>query len=211
MSESLNEFTKASLEKYFGVPAVSRYSNLENGIIAQQETNGNLRFLVNTASYHIEILKIDTDAPAKEGELGRIIVTDLYNYAMPMIRYDTGDVGSLEQDASKPGRLYLSKVEGRKLDMLYDTKGTIVSSYIMYKNMWQYTEIRQYQLIQNGEKEYLFKINVGETFERESQLVEEFKSYLGDDAVFQIEYVEEIPLLDSGKRRKLVNNYKPST
>jgi phenylacetate-CoA ligase len=77
--------------------------------------------------------------------------------------------------------------------------------------MWQYTEIRQYQLIQNGEKEYLFKINVGETFERETQLVEEFKAYLGDDAVFQIEYVKEIPLLDSGKRRKLVNNYKPST
>jgi phenylacetate-CoA ligase len=211
MSESLNEYTKASLEKYFGVPAVSRYSNLENGIIAQQETNGNPRFLVNTASYHIEILKIDTDEPAKEGELGRIVVTDLYNYAMPMIRYDTGDVGSLERDASNPGRLYLSKVEGRKLDMLYDTKGNIVSSYIMYKNMWQYTEIRQYQLIQNGEKEYLFKINVGETFERETQLVEEFKAYLGDDAVFQIEYVKEIPLLDSGKRRKLVNNYKPST
>ncbi|MCF8448175.1 MAG: CoF synthetase [Bacteroidia bacterium] len=210
MSESLNEYTKASLQKYFGVPAVSRYSNLENGIIAQQETNGSGRFLVNTASYFVEILKLDSDEPAADGEIGRIVVTDLFNYAMPMIRYDTGDLGAIERDASNPGRLYLSRVEGRKLDMLYDTSGNIVSSYIMYKNMWQYTEIKQYQLIQEGEKDYLFKINADKSFNRETQLVSEFKSYLGLDASFIVEYVDEIPLLDSGKRRKLVNNYKPA-
>jgi phenylacetate-CoA ligase len=210
MSESLNEYTRITLEKYFNTKVVSRYSNLENGIIAQQETNGNPRFLVNTASYHIEILKFDTDNPAKEGELGRIVVTDLYNYAMPMIRYDTGDIGSLERDVSYPACLYLSKVEGRKLDMLYDTKGSIVSSYIMYKNMWQYTDIKQYQLIQEEEKAYRFKINADASFNREAQLVAEFKTYLGSDAHFIVEYVDEIPLLDSGKRRKLVNNYKPA-
>lgn len=208
MSESLNEYTKASLQKYFGVPAVSRYSNLENGIIAQQETNGSGRFLVNTASYFVEILKMDSDEAAADGELGRIVVTDLFNYAMPMIRYDTGDLGAIERDATNPGRIYLSRVEGRKLDMLYDTSGNIVSSYIMYKNMWQYTEIKQYQLIQEGEKDYIFKINADKSFNREAQLVFEFKSYLGSDANFIVEYVDEIPLLASGKRRKLVNNYR---
>lgn len=208
MSESLNEYTKTSLEKYFGVHAVSRYSNLENGIIAQQENNGTGRFLVNTASYFVEILKMDSDEVAADGELGRIVVTDLFNYAMPMIRYDTGDLGAIERDAANPGRLYLSRVEGRKLDMLYDTSGNIVSSYIMYKNMWQYTEIKQYQLIQEGEKDYLFKINADKSFNREAQLVSEFKSYLGSDANFKVEYVDEIPLLASGKRRKLVNNYR---
>ncbi len=127
-----------------------------------------------------------------------------------MIRYDTGDIGSLERDVHHPHRLYLSKVEGRKLDMLYDTKGNIVSSYIMYKNMWQYTDIKQYQLIQEEEKAYRFKINADASFNREAQLVAEFKAYLGSDAHFMVEYVDEIPLLDSGKRRKLVNIYKPT-
>jgi phenylacetate-CoA ligase len=114
----------------------------------------------------------------------------------------------METDPEFPGRKYLSKVEGRKLDLLYDTKGQIVSSYIAYKNMWQYTDIRQYQLIQEGPKDYTFKINAEKTFNREAQLVAEFKSFLGSDANFKVEYVDEIPLLASGKRKKVVNLFR---
>lgn len=207
ISETLNDNTRESLEKYFGVPAVSRYSNLENGIIAQQIPGQGSRYLVNSASYHVEILKMDSDEPAAEGEPGRIVVTDLFNYAMPMIRYDTGDIGSMVHDENFPWRKYLNHVEGRRLDLLYDTGGNLVSSYIVYKNMWQYTEIEQYQLIQEDKKRYTIKINCREPFTREQKLIEEFKSYLGQDADFRIEYVTEIPLLSSGKRKKIVNNY----
>ncbi|WP_430809863.1 hypothetical protein [Carboxylicivirga sp. 1411-1] len=208
ISEALTDHTKLVMEKYFEVPVVSRYSNLENGILAQQEVNGSKGFLINTASYHIEILKMDSDEPAHEGEMGRIVVTDYFNYLMPFIRYDTGDIGALQTDPTTPGLKYLSVVEGRKLDLLYDTSGELVSSYIVYKNMWQYPEIDQYQLIQERAKEYCFKINVKGAFLKEKQLVEEFKTFLGTDALLNVEYVDEIPLLASGKRRKIVNNYK---
>lgn len=203
MSEGLAQETKAKLENLFGCPVVSRYSNLENGIIAQQERNSD-QFLVNTASYYVEIFHRTKDELVPDGELGRIVVTDLFNYAMPMIRYDTGDFGIRLQ---REGKTYLQTVEGRKLDLLYDTRGNLVSSYIMYKNMWQYTEIEQYQLVQTHVKSYEFKINCPAGFQRENQLVAEFKSYLGDDADFKVIYVDEIPLLDSGKRRKTVNLY----
>ncbi len=203
MSEGLSKETKTKLEKIFGCSVVSRYSNLENGIIAQQEQNSDL-FLVNTASYFVEIFHPTKDELLPNGQLGRIVVTDLFNYAMPMIRYDTGDLGIL---TVKGGKTYLETVEGRKLDVLYDTKGEMVSSYIMYKNMWQYTEIEQYQLIQTHEKTYEFKINCPTGFKKEEQLVAEFKKYLGQDADFKVTYVDEIPLLDSGKRRKTVNLY----
>lgn len=203
MSEGLHKETKIKLEKFFECPVVSRYSNLENGIIAQQERNSEL-FLVNTASYYVEIFHPTKEELLPNGELGRIVVTDLYNYAMPIIRYDTGDFGILIE---KDGKTYLQSVEGRKLDLLYDTKGNMVSSYIMYKNMWQYTEIEQYQLVQTHIKSYEFKINCPSGFKRQEQLVAEFKSYLGDDADFNVIYVDEIPLLDSGKRRKTVNLY----
>lgn len=74
--------------------------------------------------------------------------------------------------------------------------------------MWQYNEIAQYQLIQTGEITYVFKINCETEFQREDQLINEFKEFLGSDADFRVEYVKEIPLLDSGKRRKTVNLYK---
>lgn len=203
MSEGLSKETKSKLEKIFGCPVVSRYSNLENGIIAQQE-RGSDSFLVNTASYYVEIFHPIKDELLPDGELGRIVVTDLFNYAMPMIRYDTGDFGIKQ---TKNGKTYLTTVEGRKLDLLYDTLGRMVSSYIMYKNMWQYNEIEQYQLVQTDIKSYEFKINCPSGFQREAQLVSEFKSYLGVDADFKVMYVDEIPLLDSGKRRKTVNLY----
>lgn len=206
MSESLNEYTKETTKKYFGISAVSRYSNLENGIIAQQEPDGSGRYLINSASYVVEILKMDSDEPAEPGKAGRIVITDLFNYGMPLIRYDTGDIGTFSTESDN-GNQYLSSIEGRKLDLLFDTSGNLVSSYIVYKNMWQYTEIMQYQLIQEGQKEYTFKINVEGSFTKEDRLVNEFKEYLGEDAVFNVEYVSEIPLLDSGKRRKIVNNY----
>jgi phenylacetate-CoA ligase len=80
--------------------------------------------------------------------------------------------------------------------------------------MWKYTEIDQYQLIQEDAKRYRFKINASQKFNREQELKEEFIGYLGGDAVFEIEKVDEIPLLASGKRRKVVNNFikiKPTT
>jgi phenylacetate-CoA ligase len=205
MSEGLSVETKVKLNSLFNCPVVSRYSNLENGIIAQQLINEE-RFLINTASYFVEIMDFESDKVVSHGEKGRIVVTDLFNYGMPLIRYDTGDIGSIIKD--QDGKLFLSSVEGRKLDLIFDTNNQLVSSYIVYKNMWQYKEISQYQLIQVGQKEYVFKINCDSEFSREDKLIAEFKSYLGNDADFKVEYVDEIPLLDSGKRRKIVNLYK---
>lgn len=207
MSEALEDLTRQGIRRYFGVEAVSRYSNLENGILAQEEEGVATRsgFLVNTASYVVEILDLERDEPVHPGDVGRIVVTDLYNYAMPMIRYDTGDVGVLSRDSTAGGLVWLSSIEGRQLDMLFDTKGRIVSSFIVYKNMWKYTEIDQYQLIQEGEKKYRIRISIRQCFERERELVSEFREYLGADAEFQVDYVNEIPVLKSGKRKKVVN------
>ena len=95
----------------------------------------------------------------------------------------------------------------RKLDQLFNTSGEMVNSLLVYKNMWQYPEIDQYQLVQKGEKEYCMRISMTSKFERADKLISEFKTYLGADADFSIDYVTEIPLLNSGKRRKVVNEY----
>lgn len=204
MSEGLSPETRVKLKQLFKCQVVSRYSNIENGIIAQQEIDSDY-FLVNTASYIVEIFHPEKDELLVDGLLGRIVLTDLYNYAMPSIRYDTGDMGIKEM---RNGKTYLKTVEGRKLDLLFDTSGEIITSYLIGRNMWNYLEIDQYQLIQVGEKSYEFKINCPTGFSREFQLVNEFKSYLGQDADFKVIYVEGIPLLSSGKHRKTVNLYR---
>lgn len=206
MAESLEEQTKLGLIKHFGCPVVSRYANIENGILAQQTPEFNNDFMLNLASYHIELLDMDEDIPAKEGETGRIVVTDLFNKAMPMIRYDTGDLGVLGK-TEKDGKTHyvLKKMEGRRMDVIFNTKGDAISSYVIPVSMWNYTELVQYQFVQLGPKEYEFRLNAKGEFKREQELIQEYKGYLGKDADISVIYVEEIPLLSSGKRKKVMS------
>ena len=208
MSEAINKSTKEKLEKQFGTKVVSRYSNVENGILAQQCLEENNEFHLNTASYVFEILKLEKDEPTEDGKLGRIVVTDLYNYGMPIIRYDTGDLGIKESSSNCSFNTpVFTSVEGRRMDMIFDTKGEIISSFTITNNLWGYPEIVQYQFIQTGEKEYEFILNLEEEFSREQELIEEFKGYLGLDAIIKVSYVDGIPLLNSGKRKKVINKY----
>jgi phenylacetate-coenzyme A ligase PaaK-like adenylate-forming protein len=203
--EHLNEYTKVAIKKYFKTPVVSRYSNAENGILSQQNINGGDEFDINWASYFIEIFKFDEDLPVKSGEVGRVIVTDLFNYCMPLIRYDTGDIACIENNSDNIP--VFKSVEGRKLDLLYNTNGEIISSFIITNLMMKYSSLNQFQFIQVGKKDYIFKLNTTQEFNEESQLISMFKEYLGIDSNIRIEYIEEIPILSSGKRRLVVNDY----
>ncbi len=206
-SEYLDHYTKTTMGKYFNAPVLSRYSNEEIGIIAHQTTKSPEDFIINCASYHVEILDMENDKPAKPGNLGRIVVTDLFNYCMPMIRYDTGDMAKLIE--SDKESLKLKQIEGRKMDLIYDTQGNIVSSFIVYTKFYKYYKLlKQYQFIQEGEKKYTVKLNILDKFSFEKELIEDIKKDFGNDAIVKIIYVSEIPTLSSGKRKKVVNSYK---
>ena len=206
VSEALLPWTKHTIEVKFGAPVFSRYSDEELGIMAQQMENSD-EFLVNTASFFIELLSMDKDEPVADGEEGRIVVTDLFNHAMPLIRYDTGDIAVRK---SRSERFILEKVGGRRVDYIFDTRGAMVSPYVINTPMHEYLEIQQYQFIQEGETNYKMLINLkdGQSFGRESKMLMMLRSYLGNDAVIHVEYVDEIPVLKSGKRKQVVNNFR---
>lgn len=200
ISESLDEHTRKSLKRYFGVDAVSRYSNVENGIIAQ-ELPGKRRFIVNKASYHVEILSESSDEPVETGKTGRIVVTDFFNKSLPLIRYDTGDLGSLELHE---GKLFLKQVLGRVIDQITNTDGERLRGNIALI-IHKYKNIKQCQIIQKGLGVYTIKLNVTSQFNEEKSLLHEYREYLGQSAKINIEYVEEIPRLASGKMRVVAN------
>ena len=206
-AEGLKENQRQLIESFFGVPVYERYSNNENGILAQKTINSPNIFTLNSASYYFEILKVDSDEHVKPGEVGRFVVTDLFNYAMPMIRYDTGDMTVYEK--SESGQAYISSVFGRRMDTIFDTKDEIVSPYI-FSRVLDFGLIKQYQFVQIGQKEYVFKLNGVKENIMEDKIIEFFKEYLGKDALISFQYVDEIPLLSSGKRKKIVNEYKKS-
>ena len=209
-SEYLNPYTKTTLGKHLNTQILSRYSSEEIGIIAQQTLNSPNSFVINHASYVVEVLQFDNNESVKPGEFGRIVVTDLFNFAMPIIRYDTGDIAKL--GINDEGVIQLDEIEGRKMDVIYDSDGNLISSFVVYTKFYKYYHLlKQYQFIQQSEKDYEVKLNLqGNTFAFEDDLIAIIKSDFGEDSNVTITYVDEIPPLSSGKRRKVVNNYKKS-
>jgi len=207
MAQGLSDYTRKTLKKYFNAPILLRYSNMENGILSLQLSEINNHLQINWASYFVEILHPVKDVPVKEGEFGRVVITDLFNYCMPFIRYDTGDLARMLPDTVFNSAPAFSKVEGRKMDAIFDTKGKIQSSFIIF-HLESYPEIKQFQFIQGGQKQYTLKLNIEGIFQHEKTLIELFKGYLGADAEIRIIYKDEIPQLSSGKRRLIINNYK---
>lgn len=206
VAEGLNDYVKMSVQKYFNTEIVSRYSNSENGILAQQ-TTGNTYFEINHASYYMEILDLNKDVPAAIGQTGRIVITDLYNFCMPLIRYDTGDVGKFTKINDRYGqRLVLAEIEGRKMDMFTNTKGEYISSHIIH-HILQYNAIDQFQFIEEENNEYIIKLKVTDDFDynEEKSIIAQYKEYFGDNASIRVEYVRDIPLLASGKRKLVIN------
>lgn len=210
-AESLQVDNKRILEKFFNCSVFARYSNTENGILSQQLPRFGENYVVNMASYHLEILDLEIDVPVNNGSLGRIVVTDFYNRAMPMIRYDTGDIGSIET-LRKDGKNFtcLNHLEGRSLDLIYNTENELISGMILANVMYKFEEVIQYQFIQTNRQEYTIKLNIDKNFTQEKEMVQELRFYLGKNANVTIEFVNEIPLLKSGKRKCVINQYNPN-
>ena len=190
---------------------ISQYGNEENGIFGSSPVDGvGTNIILNRANCFVEILKIGSDEPAEKGEIGRIVVTDFSNYAMPMIRYDIGDLASIGTMTSDGIILSLENLSGRKTDLIFRTNGEPLDFWnSLPSEIYNNPNLRQWQFIQNGEKSYLLRLSLYEErpeFIKSSEM--ELKKILGNDAVVEIECVNEIPVLSSGKRKVVINNWK---
>lgn len=205
-SEILFDETREYISKAFNCNCYSRYANMENGMLGQDTPEHPNNFILNEANYYIEILKFDSNEPAEFGEVGRIVVTDLYNYAMPMIRYDTGDVGAftyLNVNGNK--KKAITNFGGRKIDMIYDVNGNSISPHKISVVFWSFSELKQFQFIQEEKKKYTVLLDVRGNFDREDELINKLKDIVGNEATIELKLVESIPVLNSGKRKYIIN------
>jgi phenylacetate-CoA ligase len=210
--EMLTESLKDRIVDGLNCSVISQYANEENGVFGQSEINGCPTTMnLNRANCYIEILKLDSDKSAQKGELGRIVVTDLTNYAMPLIRYDIGDLARIGDVTESGILLSIESLAGRKTDMILKTNGLYVDFFNSISGEIAHsTLIKQWQFVQNSEKEYLLNLCLQDkTLESNKEhYIELVKDVVGEDAIVEIKFLEEIPILNSGKRKLIINNWK---
>lgn len=211
-SESLEDDVRQKAVKAFCCNVVSQYANEECGVLAQESIPTLMKdnkMYFNWSGYYIEILKMNEDTPAEYGEVGRVVLTDFHNYAFPVIRYDTGDTCLLlPPDEKSNGYPVMGKLYGRRFDLTYATDGTPIYPLAYGRVLKNYDIISSWQFIQRGEKDYslvlVLKQNDNDTV---NDMIKQIKSFLGEDATITIERVNEIPLLRSGKRKPVKNEW----
>jgi len=207
-AETLQPEAKRRVEAAFGCPVANRYANEECGILACSRSGGDHLYL-NRASFHFEFLQIGSDEPAAPGDLARVIVTDLYNFAVPLIRYDTGDLAFVDELGS-PESVALRSVEGRQTDVVFDTVGgQIPSSAVSYLMALRFVDLAQYQLVQDAATAYRLRVSLGATNHPASAFSDVLHGLLGADAQIKLEFLDEIPSESSGKYRPVICRYVP--
>jgi phenylacetate-CoA ligase len=113
IGETVSDSTRDMVAKRLGARLAGIYSCEEIGIIAT-ECPAAPHYHVVAENAVVDIVGGD-GRPAAPGELGRVVLTGLYNYAMPFIRYAIGDVASWSAAACRCGRSLpvIAEVQGR--------------------------------------------------------------------------------------------------
>jgi phenylacetate-CoA ligase len=205
------------VKKKFNVDLFETYGSVEFGDIAF-ECNEHIALHILTDNVHIELLD-ENGEYVSPGERGEIVVTGLHNYMMPLIRYRIGDLGVLTDEKCPCGRSWplLKSLEGRSNDLVVLPSGRKISwlylqRYIFYDPEFQKNLfcISQYQLVQERPDRIIFKIVKGSNFDSNLLLriknnIENAFAKQGEKIEVIIQFVKEIPMERTGKRRLFIS------
>jgi phenylacetate-CoA ligase len=206
-AEPLTREVRNDISRIFGCTVLNRYSTEEFGVLAMECKQGGNNHM-NSSGFVIELLSQNDDSPVASETPGRVVVTDLYSYAMPLIRFDTGDIAVMSQECTcdLPGHV-LTSIEGRRIESVYTPAGTRISPFAINGAMRDLKEVRQFQFIQTMKSEYELKIVATEEYDSRSEDIirARMNSILGIDGNLNILYVDDIAPLESGKRPYILN------
>jgi len=108
-AEQLLDHERALLTEVFGTNPFSKYSSFEVYEIAS-ECAAHTGMHIQAEDVVVEVVD-EEGAAAAPGTVGRVLVTNLHNYAMPFIRYELGDLAAIDTSPCACGR-YLPRLVG---------------------------------------------------------------------------------------------------
>ena len=210
-AEQLLDHDRVDIERAFGKDVFNSYGSRETMLLAMEcEAHDGLH--VPMENILLEILVTEGDGrrrPAKPGELGEVVVTDLHNSSSPLIRYANGDLArAAEPGACRCGRAHtrIAAVEGRKTDTLVDGYGGRVQGMLFPVLMLPLAQaVKHYQAVQKKDRSIVVKIVPTEKFDTSARalILDRLGSAIRGVKI-DLEVVDTIPVAPSGKQRPVV-------
>jgi phenylacetate-CoA ligase len=194
LEQTLSAETRAVVEQAFQAPVFDRYGSREFGALAQ-ECDAHSGYHVNADSYIVEIVR--DGRPAKPGESGEILVTDLSNLCVPLIRYAIGDRATATERRCPCARglPLIDAIQGRAAAVIIGADGRFVPATFFADLLRDYGHvIRQFQVVQAEPGTIQLHIVCGPRYSDAAlqRLLERVRQHLGSDLVIDVQPVEVI-------------------
>jgi phenylacetate-CoA ligase len=206
-AEVLYDHQKEMISNTFGgIPVVDGYGSREGGFISHECPGGSMHVI----DQNIIVEYLRGDKPVGPGEDGEIVVTHLDNWAMPFIRYRTGDVAQFSTEACKCGRnlSIMKKIQGRTTDFIVSPDGRWQHGLSLIYVLRGIPGVAEFKIIQESLDDVRVLLKVHEALfqeDGEGRIIEGFRKRMGQSINVRIERVDEIEKDASGKYRYVVS------
>ncbi|TAJ15062.1 phenylacetate--CoA ligase family protein [Marinilabiliaceae bacterium JC017] len=204
-AENLHAYQRHVIEEMLG-PVYDEYGCREiNGIAFQ------CRYC---QQYHVISPKAIVEFEPSVSQTGEasLLITDLENYVMPLIRYKNGDMGRPGTAACSVPFDMIGSISGRESDMLQlaDGRHWVVPSFFGASLLNDIRDLKHYQVVKTGARQVVINLVVGDAFDESdlSKLDSYLNDYLGDALTWNVNIVDNIMPDKNGKYKLLVDKTK---
>ncbi len=205
LSETVSEDTRQRCREVFGAEIVDNYNSVECGYFAIQCPE-QTHYHVQSEVVLIEILD-ENDRPCGPGEMGRVVATPFYNYAMPLIRYETNDM-AVVGDTCTCGRRspVLERIVGRSRSLFRFPDNELVVPEFTGGPFAKYLRPRHWQVAQTGQLELEVRLVEGTADEEMDYegMTDYIHQLLRADLTVTYRLLDKIPITPGGKHEVYV-------
>lgn len=208
-AQMLSKQSRKIIEKSFNCQVFDKYGSREFSGIAY-ECNAHQGRHLSAESYLVELIK--DGRLAQPGEMGEVIITDLNNFCVPLIRYRIGDLAE-QIDNTKVcpcgrGLPRIGEIKGRTQAIIIGSDGQYVPGTFFAHLLKDYSyAVKQFQIIQTKLGEIEIKMVKGKRFNEKTfkEILFQIRKYLGKNLKMKVRFVESISLGRTGKRQHSIS------
>lgn len=208
-AEITYDYMADEMSKQFGVPVYDKYGSTETNIIAHQSTHDRNLMCIQSENTYVEFVRDDGTA-CNYGEDGKLVVTTLNNFSMPLIRYQTSDIAAPLQGQCPSGRGFplMSKVRGRLYDLIQTPSGGVVHPQMFANLFSNFTSVLWFQIVQNevDTLDIALIMRGNPDPELEKTFLRMINLRTRADFKARFTYLDDVPITKTGKHKLCVCN-----
>jgi phenylacetate-coenzyme A ligase PaaK-like adenylate-forming protein len=210
-AQALPDSVRTVIEDGLSTTVYDKYGAREFSGIAYQ-CGASLDHHVMDESYIVELLVGGN--PAAPGEVGEVVITDLNNFSVPLIRYRIGDLATASDntDPCPCGRELsrIGSIQGRTQAIVHCGNGTWLPGTFFHHFFKDHDyAIRSFQVHQSSKDAFTLRIVKNDQFSEDAfrRILDELRQYVGREfqTAIDVEFVDDIPLVRTGKHSPVVS------